>query len=43
MGVVVRGTDKGQIRSVPFDLERPELPKGASFFVQQKQHEPDHA
>jgi ectoine hydroxylase-related dioxygenase (phytanoyl-CoA dioxygenase family) len=43
MGVVVRGTDKGQIRSVPFDVERPELPKGASFFVQQKQHEPDHA
>lgn len=43
MGLVVRGEDNGQIRSIPFDLEKPELPKGASFFVQQKQHEADHA
>lgn len=43
MGMVVRGEDKGQIRSIPFDVEKPELPKGASFFVQQKNHESDYA
>ena len=43
MGMLVRGSDKGQIRSVPFHVEKPELPKGASFFVQQKEHGNSHA
>jgi ectoine hydroxylase-related dioxygenase (phytanoyl-CoA dioxygenase family) len=38
-GVVVRGHDDGRVRSVSYDIERPELPKGASFFTQQKDHE----
>jgi ectoine hydroxylase-related dioxygenase (phytanoyl-CoA dioxygenase family) len=43
MGMLVRGSDKGHIRSVPFQVEKPELPKGASFFVQQKEHGTSHA
>jgi hypothetical protein len=27
---------------VHFDIERPELPKGASFFTQQTHHEENH-
>jgi len=41
-GIVVRGHDDGRIRSVHFDIERPELPKGASFFTQQTHNEENH-
>lgn len=34
-GRLVRGVEPNTIRSVAFDLEIPEIPKGASFFVQQ--------
>ncbi|MEM7212911.1 MAG: phytanoyl-CoA dioxygenase family protein [Pseudomonadota bacterium] len=34
-GRIVRGTEPGRIRSIPFDIEMPEIPKGASFFEQQ--------
>ncbi len=35
-GRVVRGQATGRIRSVAFDLQAPELPKGTSFFEQQE-------
>jgi ectoine hydroxylase-related dioxygenase (phytanoyl-CoA dioxygenase family) len=35
-GRMVRGTEPGRIRSTVFDIEVPEIPKGASFFVQQQ-------
>ena len=35
-GLVVRGRETGMIRSVPFELQRPQLPGGASFFEQQE-------
>jgi len=41
-GIVVRGHDDGRVRSVHFDIERPELPKGASFFTQQTHNEENH-
>ncbi len=34
-GLIVRGERTGMIRSVPFELQRPQLPSGASFFEQQ--------
>jgi Phytanoyl-CoA dioxygenase (PhyH) len=34
-GTFVRGTDPGHIRSMPFDVARPEYPKAVSFFAQQ--------
>ncbi|MFT5639783.1 MAG: phytanoyl-CoA hydroxylase, partial [Paracoccaceae bacterium] len=34
-GRIVRGVEPGRIRSTAFDIEMPELPKGASFFDQQ--------
>jgi phytanoyl-CoA hydroxylase len=34
-GRIVRGTDPGRIRSVAIEVERPEVPKTASFFAQQ--------
>ncbi len=38
-GRMVRGTETGRIRATPFDVEIPEVPKSASFFVQQSQTE----
>ena len=35
-GLVVRGEDHGRIRAIDYDIPMPELPKGASFFDQQK-------
>jgi ectoine hydroxylase-related dioxygenase (phytanoyl-CoA dioxygenase family) len=35
-GMILRGTDPGRIRSIPFQMEAPEIPAGASFFEQQK-------
>lgn len=35
-GRLVRGVEPGRIRSQSFDMDIPEYPKGASFFVQQK-------
>lgn len=35
MGKIIRGGEPGRIRTVPFEMELPEIPKGASFFVQQ--------
>lgn len=35
-GRIVRGTEPGRIRSIAFDMDTPEVPKGASFFVQQE-------
>lgn len=34
-GIVLRGEDRGEIRSIPFEMETPEVPAGASFFTQQ--------
>ena len=34
-GRMVRGSEPGRIRAVAFDVEIPEIPKGASFFEQQ--------
>ena len=34
-GLLVRGTEPNRIRATPFEMELPEHPKGASFFVQQ--------
>ena len=34
-GRIVRGREPGRIRSSAFDIETPEIPTGASFFVQQ--------
>lgn len=34
-GAMVRGEDTRHIRSIAFDMPLPEIPKGASFFVQQ--------
>jgi len=41
-GMVVRGHDDGRVRAVDFEIERPELPKGSSFFTQQTHHEDTH-
>lgn len=35
-GAMVRGTEPRRIRSMDFEMEMPEVPKGASFFVQQE-------
>ncbi len=35
MGKIIRGREPGRIRSIPFEMEMPEIPKGASFFEQQ--------
>ncbi|MEO0619282.1 MAG: phytanoyl-CoA dioxygenase family protein [Pseudomonadota bacterium] len=35
MGEIVHGKEPGRVRSVPFEMELPEFPKGASFFAQQ--------
>lgn len=35
-GRVVRGAPTGKIRSIAFDMQAPELPKGTSFFEQQE-------
>lgn len=35
-GLVVRGEDHGRIRAIDYQILMPELPKGASFFDQQK-------
>lgn len=34
-GLIVRGQETGRIRSMAFDIERPQYPKTASFFDQQ--------
>ena len=34
-GLVVRGEKTNRVRSVPYDIELPQVPKGASFFEQQ--------
>ncbi len=34
-GEIVRGRRTGRVRTVPFELELPQLPGGASFFEQQ--------
>ncbi len=34
-GLVVRGEKTSRVRSVPYDIELPQIPKGASFFDQQ--------
>jgi ectoine hydroxylase-related dioxygenase (phytanoyl-CoA dioxygenase family) len=35
-GLFVRGFDSGRVRSVPYEVDMPELPIGASFFSQQE-------
>lgn len=35
-GMILRGRDPGRIRAEPFEMARPEVPKGASFFDQQR-------
>jgi phytanoyl-CoA hydroxylase len=35
-GEIVRGTEPNRIRCVAYEVETPEYPKGASFFLQQK-------
>ena len=35
-GQIVRGEATGQIRTIPFEVQKPELPKQASFFFQQE-------
>jgi len=35
-GLFVRGFDFGRVRSVPYEVDMPELPIGASFFSQQE-------
>ena len=34
-GLMLKGTEPGRIRSAAFEMETPEIPDGASFFVQQ--------
>ncbi len=34
-GLLVRGEKTNRVRSVPYDIELPQIPKGASFFDQQ--------
>ena len=34
-GLLVRGEKTNRVRSVPYDIELPQIPKGASFFEQQ--------
>ena len=41
-GMVVRGHDDGRVRAVDFEIDRPEMPKGSSFFTQQTHHEDIH-
>lgn len=35
-GMIVKGERTGRVRSVDYQIELPEVPKGASFFVQQE-------
>jgi hypothetical protein len=35
-GLFVRGSDSNRIRSVPYEVETPEFPRGPSFFTQQE-------
>ena len=37
-GMVVQGEATGRVRSIYYQLELPQIPKGASFFVQQENH-----
>lgn len=37
-GKIVHGVEPNRIRCTPFELETPEIPNGASFFVQQARH-----
>lgn len=37
-GQLVHGVETGRVRCIPFEIELPEKPKGASFFTQQVQH-----
>jgi len=34
----VRGSDRARVRSVSYEVETPEFPRGASFFSQQEVH-----
>lgn len=38
-GVMVRGEASGRVRTVTYEIQLPELPKTASFFDQQAQHQ----
>lgn len=40
-GIMVRGERTNRVRSIPFELELPQLPSTASFFDQQAKHEVD--
>lgn len=37
-GKIVHGVEPNRIRCTPFELQAPEIPNGASFFVQQARH-----
>jgi len=37
-GQMVRGERTNRVRSIPYNIELPQIPKGASFFDQQKKH-----
>ncbi len=37
-GLFVRGSDRARVRSVSYEVETPEFPRGASFFSQQEAH-----
>ena len=40
-GLVVRGEQKGRVRSIDYTIDLPELPDTASFFDQQAEHKDD--
>ncbi|MEJ2026148.1 MAG: phytanoyl-CoA dioxygenase family protein [Limibacillus sp.] len=42
-GMLLRGVDRGRVRSQTFEMELPELPSGASFFEQQAAAEKEPA
>lgn len=42
-GLLVHGRRTNRVRSIPFELELPQLPRTASFFDQQAKHEPEAA
>ena len=35
-GMIAHGQEPGRIRSINYEMEMPEVPKGASFFTQQE-------
>jgi len=37
-GLIVKGEKTNRVRSMPFDIELPQLPSTASFFDQQAKH-----